>query len=281
MKLSLKDKARIAMRSDLRALTSWYAARGFIPFRYALALQRSGRRFRVSDQCLGRIAFEVIAEDAYRMHQRRLEESDVVIDIGGYLGFFGLAAHACGSRKIVSFEAQRESFDRLARNYESMPGAEAIDAAVFRSDPNASEALSHPGTGSTGSVLFESDSLMQWSDGLVVPAPETANPQQVQSLALDDILEEYDRVRLLKLDCEGSEFPILLTSRLLERVDEIIGECHDIPPDVYQKMTPDAQIRGMSEYRMGDLTLHLEAEGFEVEIVPLGPTLHMFFAMRR
>ena len=281
MKLSFKDRVRIAMRSDLRTLTSWYAARGLIPFSYALALQRSGRRFRVSDQRLGAIACEVLVEDVYRMHHRQLEESDVVIDIGGYLGFFGLAAHACGSRKIVSFEAQRESFDRLTRNYERMAGAEAIHAAVFRGDKATSAPLAHPGTGCSGSVLFESASPMHWIDGLPVPAPDAANPQEVPSLPLDDILAQYERVRLLKLDCEGSEFPILLTSRLLGRVDEIIGECHEIPADFYRKMTPDAQTPGMSEYRLDDLTQRLDGEGFEVETFPLGRALHMFFATRR
>jgi hypothetical protein len=36
------------------------------------------------------------------------------------------------------------------------------------------------------------------------------------------------RVRLLKLDCEGAEWPILLTSQRLGLIDEICGEFHEI-----------------------------------------------------
>ena len=35
-------------------------------------------------------------------------------------------------------------------------------------------------------------------------------------------------MRLLKLDCEGAEWPILLTSRRLHLIDEIVGEFHEI-----------------------------------------------------
>jgi len=40
------------------------------------------------------------------------------------------------------------------------------------------------------------------------------------------IVNKGNRVRLLKIDCEGSEFPILYTSKMLEYVDEIVGELH-------------------------------------------------------
>jgi hypothetical protein len=57
--------------------------------------------------------------------------------------------------------------------------------------------------------------------------------EPVAKLAFDDIVDAVtnrgeSRVRLLKLDCEGAEWPILLTSRRLDRIDEICGEFHEI-----------------------------------------------------
>jgi hypothetical protein len=36
-------------------------------------------------------------------------------------------------------------------------------------------------------------------------------------------------VRLLKMDCEGSEWPLLYTSSELDRVQAVCGEYHEIP----------------------------------------------------
>jgi Methyltransferase FkbM domain len=57
--------------------------------------------------------------------------------------------------------------------------------------------------------------------------------EPVAKVAFDDVVDLVTnggerRVRLLKLDCEGAEWPILLTSRRLHLIDEIIGEFHEI-----------------------------------------------------
>jgi hypothetical protein len=44
-----------------------------------------------------------------------------------------------------------------------------------------------------------------------------------QAIGLDEILRRFERVKLLKLDCEGSKFPILRTSKELGRVERIVG----------------------------------------------------------
>ena len=48
----------------------------------------------------------------------------------------------------------------------------------------------------------------------------------VDAVPFDDIVEEVSgggarRIALVKIDCEGGEFPILLTSRRLDRIDRI------------------------------------------------------------
>lgn len=267
------------MRCNLKALVLWHAARGLLPFDFAQRLWRSGRRFRIDRTLADEIAFYLLVGDEYRMIQRKLEPSDVVVDVGALIGLFGLAAHASGSRSILSYEAQSESFSKLELNYAHLPGAAAFHAAVFRSDDERPEELGHNGTGARGSVMFEPNAPMCWWDGGMQPAERT-NAQRVSTIALDDILSRHRRVRLLKVDAEGSEFPILLTSKLLDRVDEIVGECHSIDSAVYRNLHPGAQIAGRNQYSGSDLTAKLESEGFTVELKGQDSTLQLFYAVR-
>jgi FkbM family methyltransferase len=106
---------------------------------------------------------------------------------------------------------------------------------------------------------------------------------QVASVSLDELLAEasrnFDRrVRLLKLDCEGSEYPILFTSRHLEIVDEICGEYHVISPEE----VPDRALTpvGRDQYNGFGLKEFLEEEGFSVVLEPHSDTVGVFHARR-
>jgi hypothetical protein len=50
--------------------------------------------------------------------------------------------------------------------------------------------------------------------------------EAVESVSLDDLLQDTGPIRFLKIDCEGSEYEILYTSKLLHLVGEIAGEFH-------------------------------------------------------
>ncbi len=59
---------------------------------------------------------------------------------------------------------------------------------------------------------------------------EGRTAQSVGVVSFDDLVTSAvpsgKRVRLLKLDCEGAEWPILFTTRTLDRIDAICGEYH-------------------------------------------------------
>jgi hypothetical protein len=57
--------------------------------------------------------------------------------------------------------------------------------------------------------------------------------EPVAKIAFDDVVDlatngGQRRVRLVKLDCEGAEWPIVLTSRRLHLIDQIVGEFHEL-----------------------------------------------------
>jgi hypothetical protein len=94
----------------------------------------------------------------------------------------------------------------------------------------------------------------------------------VPAVALDDLLRQLGRVRLLKLDCEGAEWPLLERATQWQRVEAICGEYH-LPPLVPAHPLADPE----------RLRERLEGWGFRVrlEIAP-GSNLPvgLFFANR-
>jgi hypothetical protein len=50
----------------------------------------------------------------------------------------------------------------------------------------------------------------------------------IPSMSLDEVfsLHEIERCKLLKIDCEGMEYEILLGARVLNKVDYLVGEFH-------------------------------------------------------
>ncbi len=87
-----------------------------------------------------------------------------------------------------------------------------------------------------GSVVVPRSVLQQRKrrDGLqeqpanVANEPYWADFRRVTSLTLEDILRSHglDRIDILKLDCEGSEFSILENTTSLDRIGLIVGEYH-------------------------------------------------------
>jgi hypothetical protein len=79
-----------------------------------------------------------------------------------------------------------------------------------------------------------------------------------------------DRVRFLKLDCEGSEWPILVTSKMLHLVDEIRGEIHETRTTISR--TNDSVTKGnkklFDELVVEDLIDLLTGYDFEVKYYP-------------
>ena len=103
-----------------------------------------------------------------------------------------------------------------------------MHAAVWRSDPNDDE-LRFDGYQVFPQSFLDLAGVVNTGGGSVM----WGVGEPVQKVAFDDVVDLATnrgerRVRLLKLDCEGAEWPILLTSRRLHLIDEIVGEFHEL-----------------------------------------------------
>jgi len=135
--------------------------------------------------------------------------------------------------------------------------AEVTYGAAWRSD-GVSEELFHSGYSYHRCGLLNTGSGIVGTNGGCRPTP---------NLKFDDVVRSATdgrggRVRLLKLDCEGSEYPILLTSATLDRIHEIVGEFHEFGGDFDERPVP-FELHGCDRLTVLDLEACLTAAGFE------------------
>ena len=180
---------------------------------------------------LDRMIFDgVVALDEYRLPER-FEPDDVVVDVGAHIGSFAYAVVLRGGEHVWSIEPDRANWALAAehlRPYVDRGYVRLMHAAVWRSDPNDDE-LRFDGYHAFPQSYPGMEGIVNTGNGSVV----WGLGEQVAKIAFDDVVDLATnggerRVRLLKLDCEGAEWPIVLTSRRLHLIDEIVGEFHEL-----------------------------------------------------
>ena len=197
-----------------------------------------------------------IAND-YPSTPERFEPADVVVDVGCHIGAFCHLAAERGAGTVLGFEPNRENYALAQVNLAGRPSVTVHNAAIWRSDVEPEPLRFIPGpyaenTGE-GSVLF--------ADAPWEPQLEQLSEHEVAAVPLDEALTPYQRIRLLKLDAEGAEFPILLTSRALDRVDAVVGEYHEFTAQQMAEL-PERAVVGDRTYDWPLLEELLAAAGF-------------------
>ncbi|MEI7644942.1 MAG: FkbM family methyltransferase [Chloroflexales bacterium] len=161
---------------------------------------------------------ETCLDDHYRLAARRVRAGGVVIDIGAGLGDFAIAAaRRHPQARVLAFEPFPASADLCRRNVRlnHLANVQVIEAAVGRG-------------GGAIDLDISSPESVQYS---TVSGAAGQSTLRVQTQSLAEVFAEYAVARcdLLKLDCEGAEFEILLAldRAILDRIDSISLEYHD------------------------------------------------------
>ncbi|MEI6350355.1 MAG: FkbM family methyltransferase [Verrucomicrobiota bacterium] len=166
---------------------------------------------------------EVWHDRDYDVPKLAIRPGDVVLDIGANQGFYTCYAAWHGAQ-IHAFEPFPESFGRLTENV----AANGLNARV--------KARCCAIGGQTGRrELLVSDRLGGGMDTIQESFAANANLEvrlkiPVDVISLEQVMKEnaIERVRICKLDCEGSELEILagLPLELAERFDALVIEFH-------------------------------------------------------
>jgi len=179
---------------------------------------------------------EVVASNCYRMPVTFLPD-DVVIDVGAHIGCFSYAALMRGARRVISFEGQRQNFAKLSDNLAGFTNSDAFIAAVW---PDESAKFTMP-------TFVENDS----NTGGCSLVSANEDDVHLPVFTLDKIIDRHSvnsRIAFLKVDCEGSEYRILMDSKMLGLIDQIALEYH--PHAVQSSATVE------------DLEMYLRSQGF-------------------
>lgn len=208
----------------------------------------------------------VVFEEVYCQNEYNLPEKfepwDVILDIGAHIGCFALACLKRGCKHIVCYEPDPDNFYMLRMNLACYEDAVIHRAAVWRSD--GEQPVIH---------LARAQNRAYTAVSQVQPGPKPGG-FTVKAVPLDEILVKLGKVTLLKIDCEGSEYPILYTSKELGRVQEIKGEAHE-------KITWQGCPRECSS---GGVVKYLREQGFEAGGVPHPRSpefINFFFGKRK
>jgi FkbM family methyltransferase len=229
--------------------------------------------WRFRDGTLDRTIFNIVVLfNEYRLPDR-FAPGDIVIDIGAHIGSFAYAVVSRGCENVTCIEADRTNFEIAAENLRPQlerGHVQLVRGAVWRSDQNTDQLCfdgyhnftdSYPGL--QGIVNTGNGSVI-WGGG-----------ESVAKIAFDEIVDRATnrgehRVRLLKLDCEGAEWLILLTSQRLGLVDEICGEFHEIGgqfPEIGEDrpgQQPVFSLANVGKFTIDVLVDHLTEAGFTV-----------------
>lgn len=147
---------------------------------------------------------EIFDEDAYRFDPKWVK-GGIVVDIGTNIGCFSMLAAVSGAAKVLSFEPEPHNLEVLRLNVEAneLP----IDVIPH---PVGYPRLTHIDDGSGHSQIGRDTGA------------------EVKVVDVNPYLDPFERIALVKLDCEGGEYEFVetISEENLAKIDRIVGEFH-------------------------------------------------------
>ncbi len=156
---------------------------------------------------------EVITENIYQINRDNISNRNV-LDIGANIGAFSLLSAYYGAKKVLSLEPVSATFEKLERNIcqSGLKNIVTKKNAVTDYSGNYIDISINPDSGH--------DSLYTTKSGVF---------ESVETVSLADLMNEFEGDNILmKIDCEGAEYDIILNARKedMNRVNNIALEIH-------------------------------------------------------
>lgn len=222
-------------------------------------LKKSDPYFR--EGTMDRDIFETVYDhNEYRLPDRIASDA-VIIDIGAHIGGVSYACLKRGATHIYAYEASEENHKIAAMNLEDGIKKHYVtlyNLAVWRSDCRIDEV---PFTKTSDPTNTGGDSMV-WD----------THDRFVKVIPLDAIIDAIGRITLLKMDCEGAEYPILLTSQRFSLIDYICGEYHNT------NVGAVASVNGKNSFSWLDLEALFQKSGYACVFFKQNEHVGTFFA---
>jgi len=234
------------------------------PSPYLIELRKSGLKFKARGIMDVWSIKETFLDRFYERFGARIEDGWTIVDIGGGIGDYTLfAAVANPHGKVFAFEPFPESFALLQQNQaaNNVANVQAFPEAIW----------SQAGAVKIDSTLGEPGQFISRTTEDAGGTPTSGGSfAQVPSISMADAFArmEIAHCDLMKIDCEGAEYPILFNTPedVLERVQRIVMEYHD----------------SLTQYTHRDMQEFLASKGYSVRVVQnyVHPDLGYLYAVR-
>ncbi len=223
-------------------------------------------RFRVPSWALYQVFKEIFVSDFYDIDNllKKIPPRPLVVDIGANAGYFNMLLFSkIADATVYAYEPIPSNYALFQQNIALNPALgdriHLFNKAVTGTPQEAVELFMETDTANSviASVFSDFDRQNQFT--LRVPA-----------ISLGQILGEsqIEHVDLLKIDCEGSEYPIIYETPLScwGKISVMTIEVHDLDKE---------------QRNVGYLARYLESLGYEVVSVPAQSNCHTLEAIRR
>ena len=185
---------------------------------------------------------ETFLDQFYTRYGTSIEQDWVIVDIGAAIGEFTVyAAQEPPAGEVYAYEPNPQSFALLQENIllNKLSNVQAFCVGVWDQ---------------TGTMQLDLVNAEPLQGKTVFQQSDTALTAEIPVITFDQLVQDSVNsiIDLLKLDCEGAEYAILLPAspESLARVQRIVMEYHDID----------------AEHEHSRLVRFLEGSGFSVQL---------------
>jgi FkbM family methyltransferase len=221
------------------SLTEAFAFIGWRLGRSKGPIEIEGMLFEDVDRTTWGLIAMILIEREYTPAGYEVRLDHNVVDIGAHKGVFvGFAARRTRGL-ILAIEPDPNNFRALQKFVETngYRNVELVNAAVAAESGKAR--LFRSGTSSRHTLIGVDQKSGEALDESII----------VAAFSLDDILARFEVVNFLKMDCEGAEYPILMSCshRTLSKIQHLVAELHGLDIDNRARLIQERVASSFSE----------------------------------
>lgn len=197
-------------------------------------------------------------EDEY-MFLKLCPNPKVAIDIGGHIGGWAVLAAKLGAQvdvveilpenvELINQNADANGLGDLVKVHHKAIGEDSgRTIKAFYMDTSTESGDHHEFVGHTEDYQFSGE----------------GNSIDVQTLSLDDLLADLVSVDVLKIDCEGGEWPAFAgaSAETLDKINLIVGEIHPYQGKSYNEFVE------LLQGKFEDISAELGGKGQAIDLI--------------
>lgn len=197
---------------------------------------------------------EIFVDNVYQVERGDLEDTGVVIDIGGNVGAFSIYCAALGAKRVLAYEPDSFNYPVLQHNINVNGFDKIIEPIKLGVSDIAHEVDFLNGQGASFIVGVKNLPTPEAKKHVADAPKETIKTISLASVFADNGVPNCD---ILKVDCEGSEYDIFegATPEILAKCKYITMEFHITDPVTFGKMisklTLTHNIHIIGKYNLG------------------------------